>query len=219
MLYFNYLILISLDISSNFDYNSPRQAGGASPILRLQREKMVVVNKIERDHWHPAFVGAMGLELVNDKQFLVFDDEHPLSHEPLKMDMLIIKKDESAVINNEIGRIFRRYNIIEYKSPDDALTIDDYAKTVSYAYLYKGLGNYVNEVPFNELTVTMIRDRMPDALFQSVCELGGLRRRKIPWCFLHSWDSQYTDTVHSYEETGQESAFRFASVDQASNRR
>lgn len=53
---------------------------------------MVVADTIERNYWHPAFVGAMGLEFVNDKQHLLFDDEHILNHESIMMDLLIIKK-------------------------------------------------------------------------------------------------------------------------------
>ncbi|MBQ9306739.1 MAG: hypothetical protein IJ229_02340 [Clostridia bacterium] len=142
-----------------------------------------MADTIERNYWHPAFVGAMGLEFVNDKQHLIFDDEHILNHESIMMDLLIIKKNKSTVINNQIGKIFRRYNIIEYKSPDDGLTIDDYAKTISYAYLYKGLGSTVNQIPFDELTVTMIRDRMPRAFFNHVRELGGSVEQKHPGIF------------------------------------
>lgn len=45
--------------------------------------------------------------------------------------------------------------MIEYKSPEDALTIDDFYKTVGYACLYKGYGERVDAVPINELTVSI----------------------------------------------------------------
>ena len=54
---------------------------------------------------------------------------------------------------NEIGTIFRGHNVIEYKSPDDGMTIDDFFKTLGYACLYKGLGEKVNQIPLEELTV------------------------------------------------------------------
>jgi hypothetical protein len=129
--------------------------------------------KIERDHWHPGFLGAMEIEFRSYRQSLVFDDEHTLSKEPIKMDLLVIKKDKSIIITNQIGDIFREHNIIEYKSPDDGITIDDYYKTMAYAYLYKGLGKTVDEIPGNELTVTMARDVHPDALFTKIVEYGG----------------------------------------------
>ena len=136
--------------------------------------------KIERDHWHPGFLGAMEIEFRSYRQSLVFDDEHTLSKEPIKMDLLVIKKDKSITITNQIGDIFREHNIIEYKSPDDGITIDDYYKTMAYAYLYKGLGKTVDEIPGNELTVTMARDVHPDALFTKIVEYGGAVDEKYP---------------------------------------
>ena len=41
------------------------------------------------------------------------------------MDLLIIKKKKDAVIDNQIGEIFRQYNIFEFKSPRDGWTIDE----------------------------------------------------------------------------------------------
>lgn len=70
-----------------------------------------MTGKIERDHWHPGFLGAMELEFIDYKNELVFEGELQLSKEPLKMDLLIIKKKKDAVIANQIGAIFRQYNI------------------------------------------------------------------------------------------------------------
>ena len=41
------------------------------------------------------------------------------------MDLLIIETLKPVAMENELGKIFRRYNICEYKGPDDGLTIDD----------------------------------------------------------------------------------------------
>ena len=136
--------------------------------------------KIERDHWHPGFLGAMEIEFRSYRQSLDFDDEHELSKKPIKMDLLIIKKDKSVSITNQIGDIFREHNILEYKSPDDNITIDDYYKTMAYAYLYKGLGKTVDEIPGNELTVTLARDVHPDGLFVKIVEDGGKVEEKYP---------------------------------------
>lgn len=135
---------------------------------------------IERNYWHPGFLGAMGIEFRSYRQSLHFDDEHTLSKESIKMDLLIIKKDKSVAITNEIGEIFREHNVIEYKSPDDGITIDDYYKTMAYTYLYKGLGETVNAIPGEELTVTMIRSAYPVALFKKIEESGGKVEEKYP---------------------------------------
>lgn len=95
---------------------------------------------------------------------LEFQREYNLSKEPLKMDLLVIKKLSDRPVRNEIGRIFKRYNVIEYKSPDDGLSIDDYYKTLGYACLYKGLGEKVGQIPAEELTVSVFRERYPRSL-------------------------------------------------------
>ena len=136
--------------------------------------------KIERDHWHPGFLGAMEIEFRSYRQNLEFDDEHTLSKEPIRIDLLVIKKDKKVRITNQIGDIFRGHNILEYKSPDDGITIDDYYKTMAYAYLYKGMGKTVNEISADELTVTLARDGHPEALFKSIRESGGTVEQRFP---------------------------------------
>ena len=82
--------------------------------------------------WHPGFYGAAEIELIANKRDLEFLREYNLNKEPIRMDLLIIKKLSDVKIKNEIGHIFKKYNVIEYKSPDDELSIDDYYKTVGY---------------------------------------------------------------------------------------
>ena len=74
--------------------------------------------------WHPGFVAAMNLELAEDRDSLIFEKEYNLNTKPLEIDLLVIKKEASVRIENEIGILFRGHNIMEYKSPDDALDID-----------------------------------------------------------------------------------------------
>lgn len=120
--------------------------------------------------WHPGFYAAAELELHQNHKDLEFHREYNLSKKPLQIDLLIIEKLKDVQIQNEIGNLFRRYNIIEYKSPEDSLNIDDFFKTVGYAYLYKGLGEYVNRIPLEELTVSIFREKKPVKLMK---ELGG----------------------------------------------
>ncbi|MDP4147185.1 MAG: hypothetical protein Q8936_22370, partial [Bacillota bacterium] len=93
----------------------------------------------EKIKWHPAFTAAMQLELKEYKEHLEFLTEHQLTDEPLRIDILVIKKLDNIEIDTAIGKIFRKYNIFEYKSPTDYISIDDYYKVKAYAYLYKAL--------------------------------------------------------------------------------
>ena len=71
--------------------------------------------------WHPGFVAAMNLEFAEQRKNLVFEKEYNLNTKPLEIDLLVIKKDVSVKLINEIGDIFRGHNIMEYKSPEDHL--------------------------------------------------------------------------------------------------
>jgi hypothetical protein len=134
----------------------------------------------DKIQWHPGFYGATELELRKNKDDLEFEREYNLSKEPIRTDLLIVKKHADVQIENEIGRIFRRFNIIEYKSPDDEMSIDDYYKTIGYACLYKGLGENVNAVPADELTASMVRETYPREMMKQLELLGAAIKEKYP---------------------------------------
>lgn len=111
--------------------------------------------------WHPAFCAAARLEFGEDKDVLEFYSEYNLSRKQLQIDMLIVEKSRNVKLKNQIGHIFRQNNIIEYKCPGDAMSIDDFYKTVAYACMYKALGERVDAVSADELTISMIREAYP----------------------------------------------------------
>lgn len=138
------------------------------------------MGRIEKKHWHPGYIGAMEIELKANKTDLEFDDYHKLSKEPLEIDLLIIEKAKGLVIQNEIGAMFRQFNVTEYKSPGDDMNISNYVKTVGYACILKGTESHVDEIPLSELTVTLVREDYPEALFKSVESEGGSYEKKYP---------------------------------------
>ena len=144
--------------------------------------------------WHPGFYGAAELEFLSNKDDLEFQREFNLSKEPIRMDLLIIKKLSDVRIKNEIGHIFRKFNVVEYKSPDDALSIDDYYKTVGYACLYKGLGETVNQIPANELTISIFRESYPREMFEAMKNLGLEIKERYPGIFYISGKQALFDT-------------------------
>ena len=91
---------------------------------------------------------------------------------PLQIDCTVVKVKKNCRIKNEIGKIFRTHNIFEYKSPKDELNIDTFYKAVAYACLYKVLPKHVNEIPTDELTVTLLRDRKPVKLLHELEQTG-----------------------------------------------
>ena len=125
-----------------------------------------------RIQWHPAFYAATRLELHDNINELEFYPEYNLSKKPLQADLLIIEKNGDVQIKNVIGHIFRKHNIVEYKSPGDGMTVDDFYKCVAYACLYKSTAENVNAVAGDELSVTMIRESYPKAMMEELERLG-----------------------------------------------
>ena len=128
--------------------------------------------KSQKLQWHPAFCSALRLELLEDAENLEFTDEFQLTEKPLQIDCTVVKVKKDCKIKNEIGKIFRKHNIFEYKSPKDELNIDTFYKAVAYACLYKVLPNHVDEIPAEEITITLIRDRKPVKLLQKLSSDG-----------------------------------------------
>ena len=91
---------------------------------------------------------------------------HPAFDAALQIDVLV-KNEKDVKIKKNIGRIFRQYNIIEYKSPDDKLNIDDFYKTYGYACLYKSETGDVDQIPATELTITFVCYHYPVKMLQS----------------------------------------------------
>ena len=66
----------------------------------------------------------------------------------------------NVVIEKNIGRIFRKFNIVEYKSPDDHVSVEAYHKTHCYSRLYASL----NKVDISEMSVTVVATHHPRKL-------------------------------------------------------
>ncbi len=110
--------------------------------------------------WHSGFYAAAKFEF-RDEPF-EFIREFPLNQMPIYIDVLI-KKQQGYVSNNELSRIFRRVNVIEYKNPEDKLTYVQFFKTLSYASLYIGNAVEKNVLP-SDVTISIFRDIYPKAL-------------------------------------------------------
>lgn len=116
--------------------------------------------------WHPGFVAAVDLELSANRKDLIYEQEYNLNVKPLEVDLLVIKKDRDIQLENEIGRLFRGYNIMEYKSPKDHLDIDTLYKAQAYASLYKSFGETVDGRKAEDITVSIVREGKPKGLLR-----------------------------------------------------
>lgn len=123
--------------------------------------------------WHPAFCSAVELTLLDNADSLDYIREFNLSNKPLQVDLLVIEKEADVQIADEFGRIFKRHNLLEYKSPGDELNIDTYYKTIAYGCLYKSTtGKHVDEIKAKDITLTLIRREKPEELLDTLVAEG-----------------------------------------------
>jgi hypothetical protein len=136
--------------------------------------------------WHPAFVDAIRMELFDYRDSLEFKYEHPLNEEPLRIDLLVIKKPKNLTIDKNIARIFRSDNILEYKSPDHYLSVNDYLKVYAYANLYAAI---TPGVDFADITMSFVENRHPRKLLKYLTGTRGYKAEETsPGIYLVTGD-------------------------------
>lgn len=123
----------------------------------------------ERTPYHGAAFGVFSC-LFNKYQKngnVALIDEHRLSKEPLRIDIVVIKKNRDIELEPVWTKIFREHNLVEYKSPaDKAPTFEVFCKLMGYAWIYAAQ----EKVKISDMTVTIICARTPQKLFKILKE-------------------------------------------------
>lgn len=131
-----------------------------------------------RLQWHSGFSAALRVELEDELDELCIEDEHMLSKKPMQIDVLVVKKKGEQPIRKNIGRIFRKHNIIEYKSPEDYLSINDFYKVYGYTCFYQSETKRVKDIPPEEITMTFICNHYPRKLLEHLKKFKGIEVEK-----------------------------------------
>lgn len=136
-----------------------------------------------RIQWHTGFVHAMRLYLKDYEDDIEFNEEFQLTRKPLSIDLTVVKKPDDLIIDNNIGRFFRKHNILEYKSPKDELNLETFYKVQAYALLYMispaNCDAYGAPVCENDMTISIVRAAYPRELIKDLKELGYIIREDI----------------------------------------
>jgi hypothetical protein len=101
--------------------------------------------------------------LYKYKRWLIFQAEHQLTTDPLRIDVTVIKMKPGTVIDKLIGCRFERVNLIEYKSPKQSLSKYHILRMLAYLYLYLSLNG---DVDITDITVSFVVSRHPRAVFK-----------------------------------------------------
>ena len=92
---------------------------------------------------------------------------------------MIVKKNTEEKLEKNIGRIFRKHNIVEYKSPREYLSIDDFYKVYAYTCYYISSSKRVNSIPADEVTITFVSFRYPNKMLELLKKDRGLEVKKV----------------------------------------
>ena len=114
--------------------------------------------------WHCAFQAILQIELEEDQDCLQFLKEYNLTEKPLRIDTLVVKKIPGQAVRKNIGRIFRQYNVMEYKGPGDYLSVNDFYKVMGYTGVLQSNTKREQEIRPDDLTVSFIGFHYPRKL-------------------------------------------------------
>ncbi len=136
----------------------------------VQASGMSESEKDAKKQYHPPACASLELELRDVKEDLTFQPEYLLNTKPNQIDLLITCRREKVHSVSGLAAIFRKYNIVEYKSPNDTLGIAIFHRTIAYAYLLASKDSQMR--PVRDITLTFIRRRRPVKLLKELMESG-----------------------------------------------
>ena len=150
------------------------------PMGKQVQDKLL--RKKHKINWHHAVCEVLKIELEEYLDELKFLEEYHLgkSKDSLRVDILIIQKYSNLHIPKQIAEKFQTYNLIEYKSPEDNLSIDDYYKLIGYACIFRFNTGKVNEVENKEITLTFITSKFPQKLQKELKERKIILAKRAP---------------------------------------
>jgi len=119
--------------------------------------------------WHPAFFEAIQLELDEYRGVLEFHYDYQLTTGPQRIDVVIIKNTADVPIKKNIAAIFRKVNLVEYKSPDNNVSVKDFYKVYGYACQYIQLIEN-KDIAINDLTLSFVESHYPQELIKHLKE-------------------------------------------------
>ena len=138
----------------------------------VQYGKRKEVDGLPNKEWHPLFVTSLKEALSDALPGEVeIQPEVALSSKPLDVDVIVVKKSETARLSHPLTNIFKKYNLFEFKSPDDRLEPNDYDKGMAIAILYKAI-EHKEMLKLDQITVTFVSKKHP-----RVCWIKGKREK------------------------------------------
>ena len=100
------------------------------------RAELKELQAVPRSDWHAGFEALLRIDMHRYGSRVRIETEKILGEEPPRADYLVVKGEAGLEMEDEIFRVFRMHNIIEYKNPHDTLNERTLRKACGYANFY-----------------------------------------------------------------------------------
>ena len=118
------------------------------------------------------YCDTLKIELATTDTNTGYKPDNCMYMRPVAAYLLAILKSPDIEIQNDIGKIFKGHNIIDYTFLRGEPDIDHLYKTIAYASLYKSSGIEDDLIQTEAVTVTLVSQHIPQQLFDRLKELG-----------------------------------------------
>ncbi len=167
-------------IEPNTDLSSLTKAELIDHLKKMETDRDELIEKINElnskieelttpphNDWHSWFYILLNIVLHRFKKDRVkIDREVVLGAMPPRADFIVVEEGEIIDLGLDVFKFFRKFNIIEFKNPDDELSESILWKVVGYA------GFYIDhfDAKAEDITLTLFRGAKPAKMFK---ELSG----------------------------------------------
>jgi len=138
------------------------------------------LQKTPRSDWHIGFEALLLIDLYQYGNRVQLRREEILGVEPPRADYLILVQDGSVRFEKEIFRSFRKFNVLEYKNPQDRLNGDVLRKICAYGNFLISTANPAGSIPDDQVTLSVFRARKNQKLFSDLEKRGMLVHTEVP---------------------------------------
>ena len=197
--------------------NGPRYwlLGNDREALRAEyTEKLRLLDVLPKTDWHAGFGAATDMMAYGIGNVVVVP-EYELGGAPPRVDFLFISNGDKP-LQGDVFKHFKKYNVLEYKRPDDPINMRVIHKVLGYANFFIGIAGREGEVPENEVTIAIFRATKNAKLFESLESAGALVKGDAPgvYCLTKEVTNLPFQIVITSELEGDENRYWRALTDQ-----
>lgn len=118
------------------------------------------------------YCDALKVELATTDTNTGYKPDDCMYMRPVAAYLLAILKSPDIKIQNDIGKIFRGHNLLDYTYIDGKPDTDYFYKLLAYTSLYKASGITDNLIKADDVTVTLTSQHTPEQLFNDLKRSG-----------------------------------------------